>query len=403
MNDGATQLKGAPADDTTKQAAKPTEPDTDVVKLAPEYSTNPRDVIMDNLEKQIEDERIKDQKTYLEENAEDQGLLPAAPDQEPADPTADGAQTVKPMHPPADPVAPAALPADLETHPMVDFIVMHNGEPHMKAKVNGIDKLIPMTKVQAQVQKLDAAEITLEQATKLSTDLKTREKWVLQNEASLKTRISELALAPPQPLPDPGATEEEILAESKDIVSNLFRGDENTAAEKLAKVLRRSQVPAQPAAPPIDTTQIAKDAADIAVVTMTEAERNKDAIAGYKQFGIDYPELMADPVLYKMTDNWTDVVENEHPEFTPSQIILEAGKRTTDWLAKQKGEKPAGDPIPPEDPAVIDPNRQERKDNLVRIPTPALGAIAPPGETEEIPQTPAEVFAEIKESRGQPV
>lgn len=375
-------------------SATPTKPDLDTPK-APEPAVNPRDAILDRLDAKIDAQRHQSQKDYLEEVGEELGLI--IPDPEP-DPNADGALVVRPMHPSADPAAPAALPADLQNHAMADFIVMHNGEPHMKAKVHGVDKLIPMAKVQAQAQKLEAAEVSLEQAAILTKDLAQREEWIRQNEASLKTRMETTPLPPISP----GVADEELVGEAKEIVSTLFRGDEDEAATKLANLLKRSQAPVSPA-PAIDTTQIANQAAAVAVNTMTERDKQKDADSGYKKFSESYPEIMVDPVLYSIADRFTDVIEAEHPEWTPSQCMMEAGARTTKWVDQKKGITPPGD-LPLADPASKDPNRQERKDNLVRIPSPALGAVAPSGAPEEeSTQTPSDALAEIREARGQPV
>lgn len=363
---------------------------------APEPVVNPRDLILDSLDEKIDAQRHQEQKDYLEEVSEELGMAP--PDPEPA-PAADGAQTVEPMHPPAEPVEPEPLPVELQDHAMADYIVMHNGEPHMKAKVHGVDKLIPMSKVQAQAQKLDAAEVTLEQAAITTRDLAQREEWIRENEASLKARLE----APVVPVPpvDAGVPSEELVGEAKEIVSTLFRGDEDAAALKLATLLKRSQAPANPV-PAIDTTQLVNQAADVAVVKMTQIDKAKDAVAGLEQFKDSYPEIMADPMLYRIADKFTDVIEKENPSWSPTQLMLEAGVRTNKWLAQQKGETLPNEP-PPADPASIDPNRQERKDNLVRIPNPALGAVSPHGVTEEPVQTPADALNEIRESRGQPV
>lgn len=381
MNDQVATPEGAPAG---TPAAAPPDPDNAPV--------NPRDAILDSMDEQIHGERIADQNEFVREHAEELGMQPLDPE-----PTPDGAATIEPMHPPADPPAPEPIPENLQASPVADYIVMHNGEPHMKAKVHGVDKLIPMQRVHAQAQKLEAAEVSMQNAATLTRELRQREEWIRQNETALQTRMDTLATNPP---PAPGVDDETLVTESRDIVKTLFSGDEDDAAQKLADLMKRSRAPAA-AAPAIDVTQIANQAAGIAVGQMTQREVAVDASTGLEQFGKDYPEIMSDPVLYNVADNLTDVIEAEHPEWKPSAIMLEAGKRTKDWLAKQRGQTPPGSP-PRQPPADNDPNRQERKDNLVRIPIPALGAQSPHGEVAEEVQTPNEALAEIRESRGQP-
>ena len=386
MNDEATP-QGVSAD----PAATPPAPAT------PQAPVNPRDAVLDKMDQQIEESRQQEQRDYLSENAEELGMAPPPPE---PDPNADGALATSPMHPPAEPVpaSPPVIPEGYED--MSQYIVMHNGEPHMKAKVNGIDKLIPMARVQQQAQKLDAADVSLQHANQLTRDLAQREEYVRQNEANLKTKMETLT-TPVPPSDVPG--DETLLSEAQDIVHTLFKGKEEDSAAKLADLIKRSRVPVT-TAPPIDTTLIAAEAAQVAKALMTEEELQKDAVTGLDKFQIDYPGIMADPNLYNMADKMTESIEREHPDWKPSQLMMEAGKRTTEWLAKQKGTVINPDPgnLPPEPPADQDPNRQAGKDNLVRIPAPALGAVSPSGVVEEAVQTPHEALAEIRESRGQP-
>ncbi len=386
MNDQVATQQGAAVDETRQPTAAPPNPDTEQAPV------NPRDAILDSMDEKIHGERIADQNAFVAEHAEELGLQPAV-DSQP-----DGTAAIEPMHPPEEPPAPAPLPDGLDQSPYADYIVMHEGAPHMKAKVHGVDKLIPMSRVQAQAQKLEAAEVSMQNAAQLNRELRQREEWIRQNETALQNRMDTLATQPP---PDPGVDDETLVTESREIVKTLFSGDEDEAAQKLAHLMKQSRAPAQ-TAPAIDVTQIATQAAGMAVSQMTEADIQRDATTGLEQFQTDYPELMADPVLYNIADNMTDVIEQEHPDWKPSQIMLEAGARTRQWLAQQKGETPAGQ-TPPQPPAGEDPNRQERKDNLVRIPQPALGAQSPHGPTEEPVQTPADALAEIREARGQPV
>ena len=368
--------------------------DTPPPQATPEAPANPRDAVLNRMDEQINAERMNDQQEYLHEHGEELGMAPP-----PSEPTPDGAQAVAPLHPSEPAPAPAHVPEGLPEG-LDQYVVMHNGEPHMKARVHGVDKLIPMTRVQQQAQKLDAADITLQNANALQRDLAQREENIRMNEAKLTQTAENLAANPTPPVPD--VSDEVILGEAQDIVSTLFSGKEEDAAAKLAGLIKQSRVPAA-TAPPIDTTQIANEAAQLARAQMTEEDLKKDAVAGLEQFQSDYPDIMSDPNLYNMADAMTDVIAEEHPEWRPSQLMAEAGKRTRDWLSKQRGETPAGD-IPPAPPANSDPSRQADKDNLVRIPQPALGAAHDMGDGEDDDyQSPQDALDEIRSSRGQPV
>ncbi len=353
--------------------------------------------------------RIDAQIKAANQEAIDAGLLPAE------DP--DGAASREPMHtPPAEP-KPDALPADVAADPLSEYIVMQDGEPMFSTKVNGQLRLIPLEDARRELQIGTAAAIRMNEATRLHQQVTERAAAVSANEAALAQRVAAAPVVPEVPV-HTDLTEEDLFDEAKEIFSTAFTGTEEDAARKLAKTLVKLRgsvtAPAIQVQPPVDERAIVRKAAQAAVTAVQNVEKTKDVRSGYVKFQEDYPEVMADPALYKMADDMTDGIEKEYPEWAISQVMDEAGKRTRAWVNKLKGIEPDPLPDPPDLPVNQIPgappqpptqdHRQDRKSELVRIP-PIAGSGVHEQQADEVEkeQTPREALAELKTSRGQPV
>lgn len=352
-----------------------------------------------------------------------QGVAQPAPQQQqpapaaPAPPAPADVQSVQPMHPQA---APATAPTGYEGHPIASHIVMHEGQPYMLMKVGGEDKYVPADRALAHMQKHEAAEIRMDQATAFQRTLQTQSEQLQQGFAELQRQQTELTQAPQPPAAGDPA---EYLEEAQSFVTTAFTGSETDAAKQLASLLAKSR--GAPVVPAVDPNQIATQAASLAVGQMTADQRKRDEVNGYQQFARDYPDIMGDANLYNMADGMTDRIAGEHPDWLPSQVMQESGNRTRAWLAQVTGQPaplpppldPNVNPQPPAPPApaqgqppqyvaqpVID-DRQQRKDGLVVIPQavtgPQLGPPAPAEDPNQV-QSPAEIMAEYRTARGQP-
>ena len=351
--------------------------------------------------------RIDAQIQAANQEAIDAGRLPADPD---------GAASVQPMHtPPAEP-KPAPLPANLATDPLSEYIVMQDGEAMFSTKVNGQLRLIPLADARRELQIGTAAAIRMNEATRLHQQVSEREVAMSANEAALAQRVATAPAVISSVPAHTDLTEEDLFDEAKEIFSTAFTGTEEDAARKLAKTLvklRGSVTPVAQMQPRVDERAIVRKAAQAAVGAIQNVEKTKDVRSGYVKFQEDYPDVMADPALYKMADNMTDEIEKEFPTWPISQVMDEAGKRTRAWVNKLKGVEPdpPPDPLPqpgsqnigvlPQPPTQD--HRQDRKSELVRIPAVASAAVhEQPADDVEKEQTAQEAFAQLKESRGQP-
>lgn len=308
------------------------------------------------------------------------------------------------------------LPSNLQDDPLADFIVMQNGAPMVKAKVNGEERFIPLADAKRQVQIGVAAEIRMQNAAQAEKMLNDRANKLSAGEAALAARMKVLQSQPAVPA-KPDLTDEELEKEATEIFETAFSGTEEDAAKKLAKTLVKIRDSAaarvQPTPPPrLDTDAIARQAANIATGVLTEQSRKKDMTKAYEAFKGDYPEIMKDPFLYKMADGLTDTVEREHPDWNIAQVMDEAGKRTRDWVkglrgdAEDTGDNPTPKSRPNQNSLVSDTTtqtRQERKAGLVRMPTQQGAAVySEPEDTGQEEQSPQDAFRQLKKARGQP-
>jgi hypothetical protein len=258
----------------------------------------------------------------------------------------------------------------------------------------------------------------MNEATRYSQQVEQRAQQVSASEAALAKRMQQPVAPVRTAVPaQTDLSEEALYDEAKEIFQTAFTGTEEDAARKLAKTLvkLRGSVAVPAVQPQIDERTIVRKAATAAVNAVQAVEQTKDVRAGYTKFQENYPDIMGDPVLYKMADDMTDEIEQEHPEWLISQVMDEAGKRTRTWVNRMKG---VPDPDPDPDPNLQPPprlaagepaspptqeHRQERKQGLVRMPAVANAAVhEEPSDDAAKEQTPQEAFDELRQSRGQP-
>ena len=327
----------------------------------------------------------------------------------------DGAASRQPMH--KEVATPHQdLPSNLQDDPLADFIVMNGAVPMVKAKVNGEERLIPLSDAKRQVQIGISAEVRMQNAAQAEKILDDRANRLTAGEAALSARmkVAQSQLAAPAPS-QADLSDDDLLEEANDIFNTAFSGTEEDAAKKLAKTLvkiRNSAVRPAPTPQPVDTKAIAREAASIATGAISAQSRKKDVNTGYSEFQTNYPEILADPRLFKMADDMTEILEREHPDWDMTQIMDEAGKRTRAWVKDISGQpQDTGDTPTPapgnQNSHVSDATtntRLERKAGLVRMPTPAAGAQYHEPEPEnEDAQSPQDAFDELRRSRGQAV
>lgn len=326
------------------------------------------------------------------DRAEQEGVLGA----EPFDADADDAGEEEPAQKPAarkprpatEESAPAVAGASKEddsgeADPLADYVILHEGRPMFRAKVDGQERLIPLDTARQHLQKHVAADIRLQQAAEVRRQLDTRATQIQAREADLSKREQKLRSGQ---LPANTDTDDQGFQEdARDLARALLTAPEDEVTAKLAKVLKRRQA----ASAPIDVNAIVSQATEAAERRVLARNKDRDINEGYSQFSKDYPEVLADDNLFRLADGMTDAIEQENPSWSPSQVMLEAGRRTREWVNSMRA------PTAPQKPN----DRQERKNKLKPLPTArSARREAPAAEPED---TPSSVLADIRKARGQ--
>jgi hypothetical protein len=278
--------------------------------------------------------------------------------------------------------------------PLEEFIELDaNGQPMFRSVVNGQQQLIPLDKARATIQKHESADQRLQEAASWKQTLEQREQALVARETDLQVKLAGMHEEQSGAPSDTDANlndDVDLEAEAREVVSGLFTGTEDEAAVKLADLLKKTKGAAPAATPQVDPQELADRAAATVRQQLTAEQQEKDINDGYQKFIKDYPEIAADDVLFDFADSMTDKIRAEHPDWTPSQVMLEAGAKVRERV---------GTPAPEQTPAIVDETRQERKRNLRPLPAARQGVQET--EPEERPETPTDVLAGIREARGQ--
>ena len=114
---------------------------------------------------------------------------------------------------------------------------------------------------------------------------------------------------------------------------------------------------------------------------------NKSLEDAIHEFQEGYPDIAGVPELRAIADNQTVILMEEHPEWTPSQIIKESAEYTRKWVGDNTK-------------LTRDNTRAVRKQRIVKQPKAASATSSMPDE-ESFSTNPTDIIQEMKEQRGQ--
>jgi hypothetical protein len=270
---------------------------------------------------------------------------------------------------------------DRGADPLADYIVRRDGKPMFRAVVDGRTVEVPLEEARANIQKNIAADRRLQEAANRRRELDARE-------AALQKREQARIQAAPVDTLD-------LDAEAADLVKVLVSAPEDVAARRMAMTLKKIRQ----ASAPIDTNAIVSQAADVAVRTIAVRDDVQAKAVGFKKFQQDYADVANDPVLYAIADNRSDVIFAEHSDWTPEQIMLEAGRQTREWLEQKTGKKLV---IPSTGRTQEEASRKRQETKQQLRPMPVSRTVIPAAQVDDgADDSPQSALADIRNSRGQ--
>jgi hypothetical protein len=266
-----------------------------------------------------------------------------------------------------------------------EFIVKVEGKSFFKTKVDGEEKLVPLSRARDQLQKHEAAELRLQRAS-----------------AVLRDAEQKAAAAPRSPSATDVSAEDDAALKKRaaELVTSLIDDDPETAATKLADALKSVRAPS---AKPADVKEIAAE-----VVKLNTVEQQNAALRdGYNAYLKEFGEVITDPALVAWHSAKVDELAAANPSWTPKEAMLKAGEMACEFAkiergstasnAAKPGAKPAQEATPPAQ------TRQQRKQDLQPVPQSRSAVLAATRPEAPAQSTPQSVVDEYRKARGQPV
>jgi len=353
-----------------------------------------REALLATLDRRIEESRVQDDETFLRSGDPRAAMLAAEMGREARGEKiqADSPREADVEQEPEDdaPAAQAAKAVRVSTKgvdPLAEYIVRDEaGKAMFRAVVDGQVHLIPVDKARAQLQKHIAADSRLQHAAERQAQLDVRERQIQATEATLKLRAAQRQ-AEATPIDD-----ESLDRETNDLVRALVSRPEAEAAKQMAALMKKVR---QASPPQIDIDAIVSVAVTKAKQEIAAESEQKALTVGLKQFTRDYPDIAADSELFATADRKTTAIAQEHPEWSISEVMMEAGKQTRAWL------KSIGVSTPDAATTSQPSRRQEEKSKLTPMPASRIARPATAADDPNAPDDPSGYLASLRKARGE--
>ena len=176
---------------------------------------------------------------------------------------------------------------------------------------------------------------------------------------------------------------------AKEYREALYNGENDKADEILTRMATVIKAQPQGATQPVvDPEEIKRDATDLAVKQIEQNQLEKDIDQAKTAFDEKYSDIKSDPALFDMADQKTIGIHNEHPDWTPQQVIEESGRQVREWVDNVRGQSASG---------KTTQSKLEAKRNL-QSPKAGTGRSTSPPEPKQ--ETNSEYIQKLRKSRG---
>ena len=286
---------------------------------------------------------------------------------------------------------------ELEEEIVEETVLVEGEDQDVTLKIDGEPVVVKQSEVDAdggvaQIQKRLSGEKRLKIAAEKKKLLDEqeikqgeREANLVRREQAVDSRIKALEDRQVVAVDPPAENLDEL---TDNVLTNIYKGNEKEAKEALTTLVtsiqRTTVVQGQPA---VNEDKILERA-------MFEIDRRD----GQKAFMKDYAHLYNDPTLFDMTNAETDKIVNQHPDWNPKEVILEAAKRTEAWRVGVLAEGNESE----EDKETLDTaadleKRNEKKRLNKPLPTAKTRSKSREGFK---PRTKMQIFEQLKADRA---
>lgn len=239
----------------------------------------------------------------------------------------------------------------------------------VRTKVNGEERMVPLTELRATAQKTDAAETYLR-------DAREQARQILEDaRKAAATPAAVPATATPETTPKEPAKPAEYEGMLDSAIDEMFKGNIDESKRLFKEAARATRSADQPSVVQPDLDQLASTVEQKVVVR-----------SALRQFAKDYPGIYADPVARKVADSFlSEATEGKplegFPEEKIGEILNKTGKRVLDWTRGLAGvSADASSATTRTDKAI----RKEGIDELPAANARATTVVSPPKTTTDI-------------------
>ena len=263
-----------------------------------------------------------------------------------------------------------------------------DGKWFTKIKVDGEEVSVPFDDLKSSHQKDKASQKRFEDAAAYGRQIQAREEQLNAYVGQLKQQQA----ARQQPPPTQEAAQEEQGDQDlvKEYHDALYQDDAAKASQLFKTLTDRGR--REPATQNVE--EVVNQVLGRAMAQrQAEQERqqrwayNKSLEDAIHEFQEGYPDIAGVPELRAIADNQTVILMEEHPEWTPSQIIKESAEYTRKWVGDNTK-------------LTRDNTRAVRKQRIVKQPK-AASATSVMTDEESFSTNPTDIIQEMKEARGQ--
>ena len=215
----------------------------------------------------------------------------------------------------------------------------------VEVKINGKVREVEKSKVDAAggieiYQKGVAANEKLQEAADANklvdgriTELRELEDRIKNLNPALPAKDEQQDQDPPSEID--GDLKAKLATKVKEHREALMDGEEDKADQLMIEMVEMAQN--RPATDSGMLDQLADKAASKAVGTIEQQRFEESRVKAVEVFEKDFFEISSDPYLRDMADNESAKVQQEHPNWTPQEVITEAATRTQNWLNEKRG------------------------------------------------------------------
>ena len=263
-----------------------------------------------------------------------------------------------------------------------------SGKWFTKIKVDGEEVSVPFDDLKSSHQKDKASQKRFEDAAAYGRQIQAREEQLNAYVGQLKQQqAARQQPPPPQEAAQEGQDDQDLVKEYHDA---LYQDDAAKATQLFKTLTDRGR--REPATQNVE--EVVNQVLGRAMAQrQAEQERqqrwayNKSLEDAIHEFQEGYPDIAGVPELRAIADNQTVILMEEHPEWTPSQIIKESAEYTRKWVGDNTK-------------LTRDNTRAVRKQRIVKQPK-AASATSVMTDEESFSTNPTDIIQEMKEARGQ--